>query len=62
MMFITFAVDCPSMEVIGAKEQIAMILEEKFRNIRVVSVEEKPGPRIEQTQFSDFGRVSGSRW
>lgn len=61
MLRIVVDVDRPPGQAIGIKEQIAMELE-KYGDTRVVSVEEKPGPRMEQTQFSDFGRSSGRRW
>lgn len=61
MFIFTFEVDCQEWQIIGAKELIAMEIEKKYGNIRLVSVKEKSGQRMEQAQFSDFGRASGRR-
>ena len=53
MLIITVEVSRPPGQAIGIKEQIAMELE-KFGDTRVVSVQEKPEPRMEQMQISGF--------
>ena len=53
MLIITVEVSRPPGQAIGIKEQLAMELE-KFGDTRVVSVQEKPEPRMGQMQISGF--------
>ena len=53
MLIITVEVSRPPGQAIGIKEQIAMELE-KFGDTHVVSVQEKPEPRMGQMQISGF--------
>lgn len=41
MLILTVHVDAPAGHAIGVKEAIAMDLEEKYGDVRVVSIEEK---------------------
>lgn len=56
MLIAVFEIDAPAGQVIGIKEDLAMYAE-RCGNVRVVSVEEKPQPQMEQLTIGGTGYV-----
>lgn len=56
MLIITVQVNAPAGQAIGIKEDLAMHLE-RWGDARVVSVEQKPPPQIEQMTIGGKGYV-----
>lgn len=56
MLIITVQVNAPAGQAIGIKEDLAMHLE-RWGDARVVSVEQKPQPRMEQMTIGGKGYV-----
>lgn len=58
MLIITVQVNAPAVQAIGIKEELAMHLE-RWGDARVVSVEQKPLPQMEQMMMG--GNSYGKR-
>ena len=56
MLIITVQVNAPAGQAIGIKEDLAMHLE-RWGDARVVSVEQKPQPQMEQMKIGGKGYV-----
>lgn len=54
MIKIVMLADCPIGQAIGVKESLAMDVEEKYKDVRVISVEEI---LPEQKEFEGFGKL-----
>lgn len=54
MLIITIQVNAPAWQAIGIKEDLVMYLE-RWGNARVVSVEQKPQPQMEQMTIGGKG-------
>lgn len=59
MLIITVQVNAPAGQAIGIKEDLAMHLE-RWGDARVVSVEQKPQPQMEQMTIGGKGYVDRS--
>lgn len=56
MLIITVQVNAPANQAIGIKEELAMHLE-RWGDARVISVEQKPQPEMEQMTMGGKGYV-----